>query len=74
MSDYRLYMMTGDGHIAGVHQFRSLSEEIAILTADRFRQQAAAELWNLRRRIKIFRPDEIPTGPTIPRSRQHSSE
>jgi len=55
MVDYRLYLLTGDGHISGVREFRSENDEIAIREADILRQYAAAELWNRHRRIKVYR-------------------
>jgi len=52
---YRLYLTTGDGHITGIREFRSESDEAAIRDAEILRRFAAAELWNRHRRIKVYR-------------------
>jgi hypothetical protein len=55
--DYRLFMMTGDGRIQSVAEFASHDDSEAIHLAEHRRKGAAAELWSLKRRIRVFRAE-----------------
>ena len=57
MSDYRLYLLAGDGHISGVRDFRCRDDATAIREGELFRRSSAAELWSSKRRLKVYRHD-----------------
>jgi hypothetical protein len=64
MPDYRLFFLTRDGHISEAHEFKCRDDAEAIELGDRHRAGAAAELWSLKRRLKVYRPDPAPYGAT----------
>ena len=57
MPDYRLFLVTADGHITTAHEFRATDDAEALERAEHLRQGAAAELWSLKRRLKVYRPN-----------------
>lgn len=57
MRDYRLFLLTGDGHTSEVREFKCRDDFEAVEMARHYRAGAAAELWSLKRRLKVYRPD-----------------
>jgi hypothetical protein len=58
MYDYRLYLMTKDGLVCGVEDFRSDGDESAMQEAETIRRGATAELWTKKRRLKVYRQEQ----------------
>lgn len=55
MNYYRLYFMDREsGHIVQFREFEAETDEVAIETAERWRDRDAMELWNQERKLRYW--------------------
>lgn len=54
MGEYRLYLMSADGHIQRAVEFECESDEDAIALVERRGEAVPMELWEHARRVKVF--------------------
>ncbi|MEA3080495.1 MAG: hypothetical protein QOD54_163 [Sphingomonadales bacterium] len=57
---YRLYFMHRfSGHIEHYREFEAENDEVAVATAERWREGGPMELWNLERKLKHWDEETV---------------